>query len=96
MSGCSVRSSTIANTTSSASPPTMHAHVATESQPHWLACWRPSTLSPMPPTISTRPGTSIGAGCRSSTIFARATRNSATIATGTLIQKMARHVHSLR
>ena len=43
-----------------------------------------------------QPGQSIGAGCRSSTIFARATRKSATTATGTLIQKMARHVHSLR
>ena len=34
----------------------MHAHVATESQPHWLACWKPSTLSPMPPTMSTSAG----------------------------------------
>jgi hypothetical protein len=38
----------------------------------------------------------MGAGWRSSTIFARITRISAITAMGTLTQKMARHVHSLR
>ena len=65
-------------------------------QPHRDDCWKPNTLSPTPPTISTRARGTIGAGWRSFGGLDRAIRISAITATGMLIQKIARQVHSIR
>ena len=65
-------------------------------QPHLLDCCSPRTDRAIPPAISPVPGQSIEPGWRFSGMFARAIRISAMIATGTLTQKIARQVHSVR
>ena len=96
MSGYSTRVWRSTKAPSTATPTTMQAHVRGSSQPQALDCCSPSTDSPIPAAISTAPAQSIGAGRRSSGIFARAVRISAMIATGTFTQKIARQVHSVR
>ena len=55
ISGESVRRSTATNTISSTTPAAMLSQMAGLPQPHRADCWNPNTLSPTPPTISTRP-----------------------------------------
>ena len=50
----------------------------------------------MPAAINPVPRQSMGAGWRVSSGLARCVRTRAMIATGTLIQKIERHVHSVR
>ena len=74
----------------------MHAHVAALDQPHAEACWSPSTASPMPETDRPAPVQSIGSfrGCCSG--LEMIVSPIAINAIGTLIQKIARHVHCVR
>jgi len=65
-------------------------------QPHRADCWNPNTDSPTPATIRTRPRKSIGAGRASLAGLEMAISASAISATGMLIQKIARQVHSIR
>ena len=74
----------------------MQAQVATELQPQWLDCCSPSTTSPIPTDTSAAPRQSIGVCRRVSAGWARHVRKSAITATGTLIRKIARHVHGRR
>ena len=55
ISGSSVRSSKSTNVANSASPATIEPMVAALSQPQVLACWSPSTASPMPAVIIMAP-----------------------------------------
>lgn len=70
----------------------MHSHVGKLLQPHAEACWRPSTPSPIPTATSTAPGTSRRSRRETGGIRASAVSTSATTATGTLTQKIARQV----
>lgn len=83
------------NSTSSAAPPAMHPQVAALPQPQVAACWKPSTLRPIPATISRAPRTSRDSARGRSSSRARNVSTSATTATGTLTQKMARQVHEV-
>lgn len=73
----------------------MQAQVAALLQPQADACWKPSTLRPMPAVIRSAPVTSSDSSFRRSEIRASAVRISATIATGTLIRKIERQVHAV-
>ena len=58
------------------------------------ACSKPSTDKPIPTIVSAAPGQSIGSRLRVAGVhIAKTVSTSAMIATGTLIQKIARQVH---
>ncbi len=96
ISGCRTRSSASTNPMSSSTPAAMDPIVVAFSQPQTWVCWRPKTSSPTPPEMSTRPVTSSRPGRFWVTGRAMNVSTSAMMATGTLTQKMARQVHSLR
>ena len=79
-----------------ARPIRMQPMVAVLVQPHWLACWSPSTSEPMPTAARTAPLTSSGAGRLVLSGLDMRVRTTAAMATGMLIQKIARQDHSMR
>lgn len=74
----------------------MHTHVSGLSQPQLRACSNPSTDSAMPTAITRAPRQSIRSRRAEGAMPAVIVSTRATTATGTLIQKIARHVHWVR
>ena len=95
-SGFSILSSERTKATVNAMPTAMQPIVFTSSQPQTLDCCRPKTTSPIPMAKRISPRTSRDAGRSVLSGLAFRVMITAAIAIGTLIQKIARQVISIR
>ncbi len=78
------------------SPPMMQPQVLTSAQPQLEACSKPRTLSAIPAATRAAPGQSIFSRRGAEWMPASSVSTTARMATGMLIQKIARQVHWVR
>ena len=96
ISGSGIRSSSMTKPASTTAPAATQPQVAAELQPHWPACWSPSTARPIPRKRARRRASRWARACAHRADCARRVNASAITAIGTLIQKIERHVHCSR